>query len=49
MENLITVLTKECFVVYGRDRLLFCFAVVQSLCTVRDGPLEIPVHEFFFQ
>jgi len=22
-------------VVYGRDRLLFCFAVVQSLCAVR--------------
>ena len=34
MENLITVLRKECFVVYGRDRLLFCFAVVQSLCAV---------------
>ena len=33
---------------YGRDRLLFCFAVVQSLCTIRDGPLEIPVHELFF-
>ena len=31
--KLITVVT--CFAVLGRDRLLFCFAVVYSLCAVR--------------
>ena len=29
------VFTSQCFVVYGRDRLLFCVAVVQSFCAVR--------------